>query len=107
LSDRKRTDPDQVSGVCAEEGYRIIGVLKESTLDSKPSKEEEKMANPRSAAELEKYLKGVDYPASKDDLISKARSNGAPQEVIDMINSLSESHFNSPIDVTKSFGASH
>ncbi|HPX18372.1 conserved hypothetical protein [anaerobic digester metagenome] len=65
------------------------------------------MANPRSAAELEKYLKGVDYPASKKDLLSKAKSNGAPQDVIDMINSLSESHFNSPIDVTKSLGKSH
>ncbi len=64
------------------------------------------MANPGSAAELEKYLKGVDFPASKDDLISKARSNGAPDDVIDMINSLSESSFSSPVDVAKAFGHS-
>lgn len=65
------------------------------------------MAIRGSAAELEKYLKGMDYPASKDDLISKARANGAPDEVIDMINSLSESSFNSPVDVAKAFGESH
>ncbi|HOS28952.1 MAG TPA: DUF2795 domain-containing protein [Desulfomonilia bacterium] len=65
------------------------------------------MANPRSAAELEKYLKGVDYPASKSDLVSKAKANGAPSEVIDMINSLSQDQFNSPIDVSKAFGESH
>lgn len=64
------------------------------------------MAVKGSAAELEKYLKGVDYPASKSDLLSKAKSNGAPSEVIDMINSLSEDRFNSPIDVSKAFGHS-
>lgn len=65
------------------------------------------MANPRSAAELEKYLKGVNFPASRQDLIKKAKANGAPEEVIDMINDLSEDNFNSPIDVSKAFGESH
>jgi len=62
------------------------------------------MANPRSAAELEKYLKGVDYPASKDTLLKKARANGAPDEIIQIIQRLHEDRFNSPIDVTKAFG---
>ncbi|HNY64129.1 MAG TPA: DUF2795 domain-containing protein [Deltaproteobacteria bacterium] len=65
------------------------------------------MAVKGSAAELEKYLKGIDFPASKSDLLSKARDNGAPQEVIDMINGLTEDRFNSPIDVSKAFGHSH
>lgn len=65
------------------------------------------MANPRSAAEVEKYLKGIDFPASKDDLISKARANGAPEEVCDIIEGLSSDNFNSPIDVMKAFGSSH
>lgn len=65
------------------------------------------MAIRGSAAELEKYLKGVDYPCSKDDLLKKARANGAPDEVIDMINSLTETSFNSPIDVSKAFGQTH
>ncbi|HQG31864.1 MAG TPA: DUF2795 domain-containing protein [Deltaproteobacteria bacterium] len=64
------------------------------------------MAVKGSAAELEKYLRGVDYPASKSDLLSKAKANGAPSEVIDMINSLTEDRFNSPIDVSKAFGES-
>ncbi len=65
------------------------------------------MATKGSSAELEKYLKGIDYPASKDDLLQKARSNGAPDEVIDMINGLTESKFNSPIDVSKALGGAH
>jgi hypothetical protein len=62
------------------------------------------MAVKGSAAELEKYLKGIDFPASKEDLLKRARENGAPTEVIDMINALTEDRFNSPIDVSKAFG---
>lgn len=64
------------------------------------------MAVKGSAAELEKYLKGVDFPASKNDLLNKAKANGAPSEVIDMIKSLPHDKFNSPIDVSKAFGES-
>jgi hypothetical protein len=65
------------------------------------------MANPGSAAEVEKFLKGVNFPASKDDLVKKARSSGAPEDVIDMLESLSDKKFNSPIDVMKAFGQSY
>lgn len=62
------------------------------------------MANPHSAAELEKYLNGVVYPANKDNLLDTARANRAPEEVIDMIENLPENNFNSPIDIAKAFG---
>jgi Protein of unknown function (DUF2795) len=32
--------------------------------------------------ELQKYLKGVEYPASRDDLVNVAQSNGAPSEIV-------------------------
>ncbi|HQG31274.1 MAG TPA: DUF2795 domain-containing protein [Deltaproteobacteria bacterium] len=70
-------------------------------------KEERAMANPGSAAEVEKYLKGIDYPASKKDLIDKARSNGAPEEICDILDGLPGNNFKSPIDVMKAFGKSH
>ncbi len=62
------------------------------------------MAIKGSAAELEKYLKGIDFPCSKSDLISKARANGAPSDVIDELNALPADRFNSPVDVAKAFG---
>ena len=31
--------------------------------------------------QIQKYLKGVDYPASKQDLIRNARKNGADDSV--------------------------
>jgi hypothetical protein len=54
---------------------------------------------------VEKYLSGIDYPARKKDLVSKAKANNAGKDVIDTINSLPDQTFNSPIDVSKSMSA--
>jgi hypothetical protein len=43
--------------------------------------------------ELQKHLKGVDYPASKDDLVSAAESNGAPSELVDALRSAGKDSF--------------
>lgn len=51
--------------------------------------------------ELQKYLKGVDYPASKDDVVKAAEGNGADDEIMDALKSLSEDKFERPTDVTK------
>lgn len=57
-----------------------------------------------SPAEVERYLKGIKYPASKRDLINHLRQNRAPQDIIDMVNDIDEEHFNSPTDVTQALG---
>jgi hypothetical protein len=49
--------------------------------------------------ELQKHLKGVDYPASKDDLVSKAESNGAPSELLDALRSANKDSFDGPTAV--------
>jgi hypothetical protein len=46
--------------------------------------------------ELQKHLKGVDYPASRDDLVQKAESNGAPKEIVDALRSASKDSFDGP-----------
>lgn len=38
--------------------------------------------------EAQEYLKGVEYPASKETLLSTAEGNGAPDELIEMIAGL-------------------
>jgi hypothetical protein len=57
-----------------------------------------------SPAEVEKYLKGVDYPASKEDLTKHAQQNGAPKEVIDLLKQLHEETYHRPTDVAKAIG---
>jgi hypothetical protein len=51
--------------------------------------------------ELQKALKGVDYPASKDDLVKAAEGNGAGGDIMDALNVLGDVHFNTPADVTE------
>jgi hypothetical protein len=57
-----------------------------------------------STGEVQEYLHGMDYPAGKSDLISKAKSNNAPQEVIDLLGKLPDQKFSTPIDVNKAIG---
>ena len=46
--------------------------------------------------DAQQYLEGVDYPASKEELISAAESNGAPDAMIRMLSGLSRSEYSGP-----------
>jgi len=58
----------------------------------------------KSPVELQKYLKGVDYPASKEDLVAASERNGAPREVVDLLQRLPSDRFESPVGVQQAFG---
>jgi hypothetical protein len=51
--------------------------------------------------ELQKSLKGVDYPASKEDVVKAAEKNGADDEIMEALKNLSNDSFEKPTDVTK------
>jgi hypothetical protein len=51
--------------------------------------------------QLQKYLKGVNYPASKDDLVRQAESQGADETVRRALNNLDEQQFQNPAEVSK------
>lgn len=51
-------------------------------------------ANP---SQIQKYLKGVDYPASKQDLIKNARKNGADESICASLEQLQEDNFQTPL----------
>jgi Protein of unknown function (DUF2795) len=53
---------------------------------------------------LQKHLKGTNYPASKEDLVQRARSNHAPDDVLQMLGALPQNRFASPADVMRAFG---
>lgn len=57
-----------------------------------------------SPAEIQKYLAGVNYPATKEDLLAAARQNGAPQEVIREMEDMDADDFGGPQDVMKAYG---
>ncbi len=55
-------------------------------------------------SEIEKSLKGINFPADKQDLVQQAKSNLASRDVINAIKNLPEDKFNSPTDVAKAWG---
>ena len=57
-----------------------------------------------SAADLQVYLKGMDYPAGRQDLITHARKNDAPEDVITALERFEDRDYRSAADVSTEFG---
>jgi Protein of unknown function (DUF2795) len=51
--------------------------------------------------EVQKALKGVDYPASSDQLASHAERNGADKELVDALRNMKKGAFDGPNAVMK------
>ncbi|CAL9652928.1 DUF2795 domain-containing protein [Streptomyces sp. Tu 3180] len=54
-----------------------------------------------SPIDLQKALKGADYPASRDDLVSLARDNGADDNLVQKLTQAGTKRFDGPNDVQK------
>jgi len=54
--------------------------------------------------QVQKYLKGVDYPVDKQGLLEKAREEGADENVMNLLNQLPDKSYNSPKDVSRAIG---
>ncbi len=50
--------------------------------------------------QLQKFLGGIDYPVSKDELLDVAEEHGADKRVMDVLNGLPDRQYDSPTDVT-------
>ena len=57
----------------------------------------------RSPAIVTDHLKGMNFPASKDDLLAKARDTGAGQDVLEALESFPDKDFDSMADVVKTY----
>ncbi len=54
--------------------------------------------------QLQKALKGVNYPADKKELLEAAKRNGGDQNVADTLSQLPERQYQKPSDVSKALG---
>ncbi|XVQ88552.1 DUF2795 domain-containing protein [Microbispora siamensis] len=59
------------------------------------------MADAPNPIQMQKHLKGVDYPASKSDLIRTARDQGADDNVIDALERIPDRQYDGPNAVSK------
>jgi uncharacterized protein DUF2795 len=56
--------------------------------------------------EAHQYFEGVQYPASKEDLISAAESNNAPDALVERIGALGRAEFSNSEEVVEELQAS-
>lgn len=54
--------------------------------------------------QVQKFLGGVDYPATRDDLVSYAKQKGADNNVLQTIQNLPYDNFDTPADVSEAIG---
>jgi hypothetical protein len=54
-----------------------------------------------SPIDMQKALKGVEYPTSRKDLVTTARNNGADDTVVRKLEHLSKDRFDGPDQVSK------
>lgn len=50
---------------------------------------------------VQKFLKGAEYPADRDDLRAVAEGNDAPEDVIEALEGLEETTFDGPDEVVE------
>jgi hypothetical protein len=54
--------------------------------------------------QVQKYLKGVDYPLSKQDLVKRAQEEGADQQLVKTLERIPGEEFKSPADISQAIG---
>lgn len=54
--------------------------------------------------QAQKYLKGVDYPVSKEDLVEHVRRNGADEGLCSTLERMPGKEFQTPAEVSKAIG---
>ena len=58
------------------------------------------MANPN-FIEAQKYLSGMDYPATKGEIVERARSQGAGNEIVQALERLPDREYDGPNAVSE------
>lgn len=52
---------------------------------------------------LKQYVEGIDFPASKDEIISQLRANGAQEDILAKVRAIGQDHFKNQGDLLGSF----
>ncbi|MTD58179.1 DUF2795 domain-containing protein [Amycolatopsis pithecellobii] len=61
------------------------------------------MAGNPNPIQMQKFLAGVDYPASRDDLVEHAKSKGADQETLEHLEQIPDRTYDGPNAVSQEF----
>ncbi|MBB5897185.1 hypothetical protein BJ998_008444 [Kutzneria kofuensis] len=53
--------------------------------------------------QMQKFLGGMEYPASKDQIVEHAKSKGADEAVLDGLKAIPDREYNGPNAVSQAF----
>ncbi len=98
---RSAADVSREFGLVKEPGR--MRTISEAPREMRPMAEEEALKHV-SAAGLQSYLRGMDYPAGKQDLIRHAEANNAPPAVVESLRRFEEREYRSAAEVSQEFG---
>ncbi|WP_434618399.1 DUF2795 domain-containing protein [Arthrobacter sp. A5] len=59
------------------------------------------MSNSPNPIQIQKFLGGIDYPASRAKLVSKAEDSGADEPVLEALRNIPDREFNGPNAVSQ------
>lgn len=54
--------------------------------------------------EVQKHLKGIDYPVNKENLIKHAQKHGADEDLQSILEELPDEEYETATDVSKAIG---
>ena len=60
----------------------------------------------KSTEEFQRYLKGIEFPASKEEVASAAESNGAPQKIVQKLRNANKERFDGSLQALQAMGGS-
>lgn len=56
---------------------------------------------------LQKFLGGLDYPAGKQDILQRARKQGADNPTMDVLEKIPDQQYPSPVAISREVGKLH
>lgn len=65
------------------------------------------MADTPNPIQIQKFLGGVDYPASRDTLLSSAKDSGADDNVLQALENIPDREYDSPTAVSSAISDSN
>ncbi|SEB35679.1 Protein of unknown function [Paramicrobacterium humi] len=62
------------------------------------------MVDTPSPIDVQKYLGGIDYPASKDEILDRAKESGAGEDILHALQNIPAKDYAKPTDVSAELG---